>query len=472
MDPREGPGASYGGYRGGGGGGFQPFDMEGPPGDMNSENDKKKNIAIGVSVFVVLLLGVGGFLIYWFVFRDKGAVSTFDDPGATSTIRADQTQYYSCVLGECKPQIANNSDTDIQHNLDNGIWFTEPTCKPKGWKEGDDPPPCQGKFKCTGPPPSMQGTGASIKANKLKGNLCKQVSNANIKAECGAGGINCTDTAECEGKCIATYWYCPNVSAGTAFECQRATPAIINSATTDIMLEDNCPILCTRCFKTEKVGGCLHGAGGCLPTTGACDCPAEWSGESCETLRYGTCAASNGACNAIRGVHTGITNNPNCVAGLIDECGPDSYAAFTCEKVDGDIGYISKSCTCISKENVTPGGAVGAMNTPTTSNPPTVTVAANNFGCNGALNAVCRLDGFKGGDQGNACVRSGETVTCAQNQCSSDDDCKNVCLGHDADGSCTPYGPLVQADGSTLSGKMCTCPSGGAWDLCGIPSEN
>lgn len=421
----------------------------GPP--PTKAQKQQKQIALGIGLtFAFLAFGAAAFLIYWFVFR-KTTFSNIKFTSPTTTVRADQRILYRCVLGECVQQVVDKNDPDINHNLTNNVWFDNPLCQGQNWKEGD-PPPCRGKFKCAPPPPSLSKTGASAKGNTLQGGLCTAVPDSQVATECGPSGELCSDSDTCQAKCIAQFFTCPTASTLGQTQCVRATGAALNSATIDVMLHENCPLLCTPCYKNlDSV--CANG-GSCVPETGTCSCPAEWAGQNCQAPRFGTCFAHDGACSN------------SCTPGdgnVINNCGENAFPAYTCR------GSTSGSCTCISVEDVQK-GSTGSSNNLTVG---TCSTDGNgavckvkpqpgaNFGCNGVQGTVCRLDGFNGADASNACVATGSSsLQCSGTQCSSNDDCKDVCVGGN-DGVCT-----------TTNGKsMCSCPSdvqmGTEWNICG-----
>lgn len=413
---------------------------------LEQENAKKKqNVAIGVSVFVIVLLGVGAFLIWYFAFR-KAPVLKTTGTSNTTTIRSDERQLYHCVLGECVPQVVKKNNVDIQHNLNNNVWFDNPQCRGPNWKQGD-PPPCRGKFKCAPPPPSLLGAGSSVKGNKLLGNLCQAVPDSEIANECGKDGSLCSDSDVCQARCVAQFFTCPTEQTLGQTQCLRATGAALNSATTDVMLENNCRLLCTACFK--KTGGKCANGGSCVPTTGLCECPVQWAGQNCQKVRYGTCFVHNDACS-------------ECERKPVNNCGPNAFPAFKCD----DGGTVASSCTCVSVEDTQKGAPPGSTNvkvTDTTDTPTFYTVQPNpgpNFGCNGVPYAVCRQNGSKGATSKNSCsTTDGTSVVCSNNQCSSNDDCKGLC--ETGDGVC-----------NTRFGKsMCECrqDSGATWNVCSNP---
>lgn len=430
------------------------------PNAQSLKKAKQNRTALGVGLlFMFLALGTAAFLVYWFVFGEgkrqieRNQATANSGAGAVAT-RAGQRVVYNCVVGICKPLEVDANNDDINHNLSNNIWFDNDKCQGPGWKPGDVPP-CQGKFKCAPPPPSLTKTGASAKGNTLQGNLCQHVPDSDVASQCGANGEQCSNSDICQEQCVAQYFTCPTAATVGQTQCVRASAQALNSATTDVMIHENCPLLCTACFKKTHTSQCENG-GRCNPTSGECECSAAWAGPSCAEPRYGTCYAGDLACQG---------NAPS----VVNNCGPNSFPAFSC--ASGGFGghRVTNSCTCVSVENVAPGATPGATNLATSNfGGGTADVTPNpggaNWGCNTVPNAVCRLDV----EDSNSCIRDfnpnvpgGATVQCSDQQCSSDDDCKKLC-GHHAedDGTCT----------STSDGKrMCTCTNNGStkWIIVG-----
>lgn len=421
-----------------------------PP--LTEAQKKQKQIALGIGLtFTFLALGVAAFLIYWLVFRKSNTFSNIKFTSPTTTVRANERVLYQCVLGECVRQVVDKDNPDIDHNLKNNIWFDNSLCQGPKWKEGD-PPPCRGKFKCAPPPPSLLKSGSSVKGNKLQGTLCSAVPDSEVATECGENGELCSNSDVCQSRCVAQFFTCPTVANTAQTQCVRATGSALNSATIDVMLEENCPLLCTACFK--KLDSVCANGGSCVPSLGTCSCPPQWAGQNCQVPRFGTCYAHDGACSS--GCNPGDGN-------VINNCGKNAFPAYTCS------GDVSKSCTCISVEDVQRGSATSANNLQvgtcdTDGNGALCNVLpqpGSNFGCNGVPTAVCRLRGVDGADASNACVATGSsTVQCSDQQCSTDDDCKDVCVDG-KDGVCI----------SQFGKSMCTCPTdvqvGTEWKICG-----
>jgi hypothetical protein len=423
-----------------------------PAATAESEGEaKKRQIALGVGLlFMFLALGAAGFLIYYYLFGEgKKQIQKSQataNPGANAVAtRANQRTLYKCVLGKCIALEVDNDNADIEHNIANNIWFENQQCQGPGWKPGDVPP-CQGKFKCAPPPPSLSKTGASAKGSSLQGNLCQHVPDSEVATQCGANGEQCSNSDICQEQCVAQYFTCPDAAVLSQTQCVRASAKALNSATTDVMIHENCPLLCTACFKKSDASGCEHG-GRCNPFTGDCECSAMWAGPSCAEPRYGTCYAGDFACGGNSG-------------SIVNNCGPNSFPAFSCAS-GGFFGHrVTNSCTCVSVENVQPGAPQGSNNLATSDfSGGTSFVTPNpgaNWGCNTVPNAVCRLDV----EDDNSCIRDfntnvpgGATVQCSNQQCSTDDDCKKLCGDHaQDDGTCT-----ATSDGK----RMCTCANNG-----------
>lgn len=418
---------------------------------------KKRQVALGVGLlFLFLALGTAGFLIYWFLFGEgkkdgEGDPCGTDKGACTLSVKANQRLLYKCELGKCAPQAVDKDNSDIAHNLANNIWFDNDKCRGPNWKEGDVTP-CQGKFKCAPPPPSLLKTGASAKGQTLQGSLCQHVPDSQVATECGVDGSLCSNSDICQERCVAQYFTCPTQSNIEQTQCMRATPQALNSATTDIMIKENCFMLCSACFKRTHTAACKNG-GTCLPT-GVCECEVAWAGVSCADLRFGQAYATDASCSG-----------NNCADQIVNACGKYAFPAFTCEATAFE-GSKTKSATCISVDNVTPGAPAGSVNTAITGsfsggNSRVTPNQGQNFGCNGVPGAVCRLDGFEGADENNSCKKEGDSVRCSSLQCTSDSDCKNVCAGDGSDGKCKTF------DGRS----MCTCPQNQdgttQWNICG-----
>lgn len=442
-----------------------------------------RKFLLGVGVFF-LVAGVVGVAI-WLLFKyhifpvktSTGDTPSIIDAGG-STLSDNDFPYYYCSFGQCVQGATVKTDPSLAANLANGKWFTNAQCKKAGWDATKDPAPCTGfRYTCPSPPAKLtaKGKGASIQGGSAEALAltCRPVTSPELKAgKCGSppdyNSATCFETAECEGKCLAQYFTCPPpctspgnpagcVPSGADMSCKQVlTPTILNDPKADIMLQDNCPLLCTRCMGEGGVAQCENG-GSCVDSTGNCACDVQYAGDSCRDLRYGTCYVDNGACNAWYGSSGPefSTSNPLCSAQVSSACGDYAFPVFTCEtkgfNFTGD-NYKSKSCTCVSKDQVQAARSPGAQNTVDSDGHVTVQTAAN-YGCSGVAGAVCRL--------------------VDATQCSTDSDCDNVCVGHDADGTCQILSsPLKQWDGSQYTtvlnagDGMCVCPNNGPWNSC------